>query len=218
MKIIDIMTWNKARRKSYEWFSSFSNPTYAVSARMEVTRLIELKKKFNRSFFEDMLYLTVCALNTVPALRLRILKDKIVEFEAPAASFTVGLPDGSFDTCRVEWDADAKKFCNEVRSAIDKTKTIGCNKELRDNKIDVYYFTCLPWLNFETMSDPIPDDIQSLSIPRICWGKFVEENKKYTLNMNITVNHALVDGKPLCDAFAAIQNAINNCEEVLKLK
>ena len=35
------------------------------------------------------------------------------------------------------------------------------------------------------------------------------------MNLNITVNHALVDGKHLCDAFNEIQSAINNCQFIL---
>lgn len=39
------------------------------------------------------------------------------------------------------------------------------------------------------MSHPIPDSLESQCIPRICWGKFVKNNEKYELTLNITVSH-----------------------------
>ena len=213
MKKIDIETWD--RKKSYLWFSKFSNPTYSLSTKIDITPLINLKNKYRRSFYEDMLYLTVKALNSVPAMRLRVVGDEIIEYDSSDPSFTVALPDGLFDICRTEWNEDPNVFVASVRRDIQQTKLNGGNKEFGDSKVDVYYFTSLPWLNFETMTNPIPDDKESLSIPRICWGKYVKEQEKYYLSLSIQVNHALVDGKPLCDAFTAIQKCVDDCEKLL---
>ena len=213
MKKIDIQSWE--RKKSYLWFSSFSNPTYALSAKINVTPLIQLKNRLKRSFYEDMLYLVVKALNGVPAMRLRVVGEEIVEYDAPAPSFTVALEDGLFDICRTEWNENPVEFCRAVRKGIESTVLSGGNKEFGDSKVDVYYFTCLPWLDFETMTNPIPDDAETYSIPRICWGKYVKTGDEYHLSVSIQVSHALVDGKPLCDAFAAIQNNVNDCERLL---
>ena len=66
------------------------------------------------------------------------------------------------------------------------------------------------------MNDPIPDDKVSQSIPRICWGKYVLNGARYEMNLNITVSHALVDGRQLCTAFEEIQKAVNDCEKIFK--
>ncbi len=213
MKIIDVNSWE--RKKSYDWFSQFSNPTYHLGAKIDVSALINLKNEYKRFFFGDMLYLTVKALNSVPEMRLRIADDNVVEYDAPSPSFTVATRDGLFDICRAEWDDDPNVFCKRVRNEIDRTVKYGGNKQFGDASADVYYVTCLPWLDFETMSDPIPDDVKSLSIPRICWGKYVFRGGKYEMSLNITVNHALVDGKPLTDAFNAVQSVVNDCRNLL---
>ncbi len=36
------------------------------------------------------------------------------------------------------------------------------------------------------------------------------------MNLNITVSHALVDGRQLCAAFEEIQKAVNDCEKIFK--
>lgn len=214
MKIIDIESWDRA--KSYKWFSSFSNPTYAVSAKINITKLINYVKRNGLHFYEHMLYLVVHAINKVPQMRLRVYKGNVCEYETPAVSFTVAADNGSFDICCLKWNNDSSAFCSETRKNIENVKRGKTTRELGDSDPDVYYFSSLPWLDFTRMSDPIPDDVTSLSIPRICWGKYVETEKGYELNLNITVNHALVDGKHVCDAFNEIQSAIDNCENIFK--
>lgn len=213
MRVIDIEKWE--RRKSYLWFSGFSNPTYSITVRLNVTKLIGFKGKYKSDFYADMLYLTIKALNSVSALKLRVEGQNVVEYEAPAPSFTVALENGLFDVCRIEWIENPDIFRRQVREGIEKTKKEGGNKGFGDDKHDVYYFSCLPWLDFTEATNPIPDDKESLSVPRISWGKYVENGNGYEMSMNITVSHALVDGKPLCDVFNAVQKNIDNCESLL---
>ena len=214
MKIIDINTWK--RKKAYLWFSSFSNPTYGVSARIDVTPVVQHVKRTGEHFYETMLYLTVKGLNRVPDLRRRISEGKVVEYDCPEPSVTVALEDGLFDVCRVGWDEDFASFSRRTRELIEAVQRGCADKAFGDADKNVYYFTCLPWLDYERMSDPIPDDVENASIPRICWGKYTLNDGRYTLNLNINVSHALVDGKPLCDAFAYIQQNIDDCERLLK--
>ncbi|MBE7088543.1 MAG: hypothetical protein E7370_03370 [Clostridiales bacterium] len=213
MKIIDIESWE--RKKAYKWFSAFSNPTYAVTVRLDITEYINFKKANNRNFYADFLYLVVKALNTVPALRQRIEDCGVVEYEAPNPSITVLMPNQTFETCKIPYKQNADDFVKTVREYIDYTQKFGGNKDFNDDKNDVYYFSCLPWLDYVQISDPIPDDIKNASIPRISWGKYVEENERWKITLNVTVNHALVDGKHVSDAINQIQKNINECKSIL---
>ena len=62
---------NLPRRKTYDWFNSFNNPTYGLTVKLDVTSLVEHTKKHNESFFINMLYIVVKALNSVDNLRMR---------------------------------------------------------------------------------------------------------------------------------------------------
>ena len=66
------------------------------------------------------------------------------------------------------------------------------------------------------MTHPIPDDKESLSVPRVCFGKFHLVDGKYKLMLNINVNHAFVDGYPLSQAFVNIQKLLDDIENVLR--
>ena len=212
-KVIDISSW--ARKKSYEWFSSFSNPTYGVTSRLDVTALVRYVKSNGLSFFENMLYLTTLGINSVPQLRLRVEGGNVVLHDYADPSFTVALNDGLFDLCRVPWQQDPRAFCRTVRQGIEGVKSGRVSKNFGDENLAVLYLTCLPWIDFTDMSNPIPDDPSLASIPRICWGQYVREGENFKIALNITVSHALVDGKPLCDAFAAVQKNLNDCIKLL---
>ena len=59
-------------------------------------------------------------------------------------------------------------------------------------------------------------DAENSSIPRLTWGKAVNENGRMKMMMDISAHHALIDGEPVCRAFNIIQNSLNDIEKVLK--
>ena len=68
----------------------------------------------------------------------------------------------------------------------------------------------------ESMTHPLPDNnIESSSVPRICWDRFREENGKIVMLLNITVNHCFVDGYPLTQAFKRIQEYFDNLTGII---
>lgn len=48
MKKIDVEKME--RRKTYEWFKTFKNPTYGVNVNLDVTKLVKYTKETNSSF------------------------------------------------------------------------------------------------------------------------------------------------------------------------
>ena len=81
---------------------------------------------------------------------------------------------------------------------------------------DEYYITCVPWLNFESSTHPIPDDKDSQCVPRIGWGKYVINNDKYEMMLNISVSHIFVDGLHLSKVFDKVNELLDDVEDILK--
>ena len=42
---------NSPRKKTYDWFKSFKNPTYGINVTMDVTKFVAYTKATNTSFF-----------------------------------------------------------------------------------------------------------------------------------------------------------------------
>lgn len=207
------------RRKTYEWFKGFSNPTYSVNVRMDVTKLVNYVKENNRSFFVCFLYILVNGLNSVKEFRMRFYKGKAVIYDDINPSFTVLNGKDNFDNVRFKNIHDFNLFYSCARKCIEDVKNGNSVSEDGYNLEDIfneYYITCLPWLDFTSVTHPISDDINSNSVPRICFGKYTLDNDKYYMMLNITVSHVFVDGLHISRAFNKIQELLDDTYNVLK--
>lgn len=207
------------RKAAYSWFSAFPNPCYGFDVTMDIDSLIRHSKKADTSFFIDMLTLVMKGLNEVPAMRLRIVNGEIRRYDWINAAFTVMTDLGMFENVNAEWTEDYHLFYERCRKVIEEAKHEPTIKEgyNDDDSMSDYYITCIPWLKYEAMTNPIPaGNPSSCSVPRICWGKYFLEDGRYKVRLNITVSHALVDGKDLSDAFASLQDKFDRAEELLK--
>lgn len=217
MKQINIENWN--RNKTYEWFKKFSNSTYSMNVKMDVTKLLQHVKYNDESFFIDLLYIVLNGLNAIAEMRMRLVDGNPVIFDDINPAFTVMTEAGTFENVRFNNCEDFEKFYQIAFENIENAKKQTQIKKENYNPKDCYneyYITCVPWVDFTQFTHPIPDDIGSQCIPRICWGKYVEQNGKYELTLNITVSHIFVDGYPLARAFNMIQELLNDADEVLK--
>lgn len=217
MKEININNWE--RYNTYTWFKGFSNSTYGVNVLLDVTKLVKHSKENNQSFFINALYIILKGLNSVDEMRMRLIDDKPYIFDDINPAFTVMTKAGTFENVRFKNINNYKKFYDKAKTVIEETK----NKEKIEkcdynptNLYDEYYITCTPWLNFVSLTHPIPDDKSSQCVPRICWGKFIENNGKYEMMLNITVSHIFVDGYPLSNTFNKIQELLNDVPNILK--
>lgn len=217
MKEIELLNWQ--RRKTYEWFKGFSNSTYSMDVRMDVSKLVKHAKESKESFFIDLLYIVIKGLNSVSEMRMRLVDGKPVIYDDINPAFTVMTELGTFENVRQVNNTDFREFYKMSAENIANAKK---QEEIKkenynpENCYNEYYITCVPWADFCGFTHPIPDDVSSQCIPRICWGKYIENNGKYELTLNITVSHIFVDGYPLSQVFNNIQDYLNNVDEILK--
>ncbi len=213
---IDINNWN--RYKQYKWFNTFSNPTYGITKELDVTALVNYVKKEKKSYFICFLYILMKGLNSVPEMRIRYVNNKIIMYDDINPSYTVMTDSGTYENVSSKNYDNFKDFYNEIKKDIDNTKH---KTKLKDTYNDStlyneYYITCLPWIDFSSLTHPIPDNRESLVVPRVCFGKYHLVNNEYKMMLNITVSHEFVDGYPLSQVFINIQELLDNINEVLK--
>lgn len=216
MEEIKLEGW--PRLKTYTWFKAFSNSTYGMNVRLDITKLVKHTKQHDQSFFINMLYTVLTGLNSIEEMRTRLVDDKPVIFDDINPAYTVMTEAGTFENVRhknCQNYSDFYKVASEHIESAKKQKQIKKNDYNPENCYDEYYITCVPWVDYTEMSHPIPDDIGSQCIPRICWGKFIEQGGRYELTLNITVSHIFVDGYHLAQAFNKIQDLLNDADELL---
>jgi len=217
MKKIDINTWE--RKSVYNYFKTFSNPCYGFDVEMDITKLYNFTKMNNQKFFINMLYLVTIGLNDIEEFRERIVHDEVVVYDEINPTYTVMKDNGFFENGRHIYTRDYQEFYKRCLIELEECKT---KKKISDdyNDADTYndfYITCIPWLKYESMSNPLPDnDHSNSSVPRVCWSKFYTVNDKVKIKLNITVSHCLVDGYHLSNAFNHIQELFDNADAYLK--
>lgn len=217
MKEIDINNWE--RLKNYEWFKKFSNSTYGMNVKMDVTKLVKHVKDNKESFFIDLLFIVLKGLNSVAEMRIRLINNEPVIYDDINPAFTVMTRANTYKNVRFNNCKDFKEFYRIAHECIENAKKdtdVSKDEYNPENCYNEYYITCTPWVNFESVTHPIPDDKASQCVPRICWGKYTENDGRYELTLNITVSHMFVDGLPLANVFNNIQDLLDRVNEVLK--
>lgn len=202
----------------YNWFRTFSNPCYGLDVKMDVTKILDFSKRTNTSFFINVLYIITQELNKIEEFRLREVNNEIRLYNEINPTFTVMTKNNIYENAGFKYIKEYKSFYNKTKTVIEEVKNIDKVKETYNdnNMFNDFYITCAPWIAMESMTHPLPNNnIESSSVPRICWDKYRLENDKYIFLLNITVSHCFIDGYPLSLAFNNIQEAFNNVDKIL---
>ncbi len=202
--IVDFSIWPRADQ--FRFLKSYAQPHYAVTARIDITRLISRSRAEGRSSYRACLHAIGAGIHAVPELCMRFRGDVVVRHVGVELSMTVPLADGNFRFAYVPFHRDLVTFDKAAADIIAKVAVGGdlnANSGARD---DVAYLSCMPWLDFTSINNAIPGPQDC--IPQVSWGKFVEGDQgRWSMAMAIEVHHALVDGRQVGDYFAAVQEA-----------
>jgi chloramphenicol O-acetyltransferase type A len=187
-EIIDINNWS--RRQHFEHFNSLSDPFFAVTIPFDVTNAYNHSKSNNISFFSRYLHDCMKAINTIDEFKLRIVDNKVVKYKTIHASPTIARPDHSFAFSFIDFDNNFEVFANNLK--LEKKRIIN-SLDLFPSKngLNCIHCSTLPWFSFTAHKEPFS---KGDSVPKLAFGKIMEEKNKVIMNLAISVNHALVDG------------------------
>lgn len=211
MKEIDVSTWE--RKSHYEWFSGFANPTFSMNVRLDLTAFLAFCKKQGLSSYAALMYAVCAALNGEKAFRYRVLGGKVYEIERANVAYTLSVRDEYFVNSHSKTDTDLASFCRGVRERADALRnSTYVQEEFNDTTVvDEIYCSCVPWIDFLSVVQPIPDNLpESSCIPRAAWGKYVKKGRRTYTTFNLTASHALVDGKDMSGALLRLQRMLDN--------
>ena len=189
MESVDLASW--PRREIFEFFSPISNPFYALSFRLDVTKLRAFTKARGLSFYHSLIWLCTRAMERVEAFSYAIAGDKVVRLSSRRPSFT-HLPKDSeqFQIVTLPCEGSLEDFCAAAR---EKAEQQDFFIDLKGEGIDMIFFSCLPWLDLTALTNERNLDVDD-AVPRLAWGKYTEENGRLMLGYSVEVNHRFVDG------------------------
>ncbi len=191
MKEFDVKSWN--RKTQYDFFKSYDDPFFNLTTQLDVTNLYNYCKKNDLSFFLVSLYIALESANEILEFRLRIINNKVFEFESMDIGSTVLNDDNSFSFCFFKREKSIYEFVKQGTKALKKHKennNFDSNKEVQN----LIYCSFIPWVSFTSFKHARNLERESSGIPKFVFGKYFEENNIKKMSFSIEVHHALMDG------------------------
>ncbi len=205
-KLIDLDTW--PRRAHFEFFKTFEEPFFGVTAQVDCTKAYQSAKALGTSFFLFYLHKALAAANAIEPFRYRIDEEgRPVAYDIIHASPTINLDNGTFAFSYMDYDPDFRVFEAAAQREIARVRqTTGLEFALSGE--NVIHFSSLPWINFTSLSHARKWSTGD-SIPKISFGKITRPSGPdgpMLLPVSIHVHHALVDGLHVGQFLEAFQD------------
>ncbi len=202
--IVDLETWPRAGQ--FRLFRTYEKPHYAVTSRLDVSHLMARKVE-GVSPYRACLYAIGTGIQAVPELSTRFRGEQVIRHDAVEMSMTVPQPGGSFGYGYVPYVKDFAAFDAQAKALIDEVASGQVFEPNKGERDDLVYLSCMPWLDYTSINNALPGPEDC--IPRVSWGKFVDQGGRWDMAMTLEVHHALVDGSQVGTYFAAVQGALD---------
>jgi len=188
---IDLQNWS--RLDTYKHFSAFDLPFFNICSNVDITPVYQKCKINSYSVSLALQYCCMHAANAVDEFKLRILDNKVVQYDVIHAGAIVLLPDNNIRFCLYEHTTDFAEF--EAKAATTREEVLATRQtQPRSQEQDVIHFSVLPWVSFTSISHPRGLNSKMESIPKITLGKFYKSYDRILLPISVEVNHCLMDG------------------------
>ncbi len=190
LKKLNIDTWK--RKPQFDFFKTYENPFFNITANVEVTNLVKFCKNSKESFFLNSLFIGAKVNNELDEFRYRIRGNDIVVHDVINFGAPVMHEDKTFTFCYFRYFADRDEFMKHAVVSLQQEKE-NPSFNPRHEEDDIIHFSVLPWINFTSIKHarqiPVTD-----SIPKIVYGKYFEKDGKYFMPISLELHHALLDG------------------------
>jgi chloramphenicol O-acetyltransferase type A len=191
---LDLETW--PRRDVFEFFRHFDKPYFNVCLRLDITNLLgELTRRTEKpSVSLTYHYLALKAANEIEPFRYRLREGKVLVHEIINGGTTVMLPNETFTLVYFDHADSYRKFMDGATKAVNAIKTgDGAFRPKHEDDARIHC-TTLPWIAFTSFSHARRWWHKEDSVPKISFGKFVQENGRTLMPFSVEVHHALMDG------------------------
>jgi chloramphenicol O-acetyltransferase type A len=194
-RYLDLATW--PRREVFEFYRNFDKPYFNVCLRLDVTNLLqELRGRGEErpSAWVTYHYLALRAANEIEPFHYRLRDGKVLVHEIINGGTTLILPNETFTLVYFDYADTYTKFMEGATRAVEEIKNgDGAFRPKHENDARIHC-TTLPWIAFTSFSHARRWWGREDSVPKISFGKFVQEHGRTLMPFSVEVHHALMDG------------------------
>ena len=208
-RVIDKETYY--RKGVFRHFSEDCKCSVSMTARVDVTKLVNYSKSTGTKFYLNFLYLLTKALNSRDDYKMAYLwqTEEIICYDVINPTQYVFHEDT--ETCTPvysNYDPDYKTFYDNALADVEKakqTREYGLDAMNHPNWFDASYIS---WLSYDSLNVELPDGYLYFA-PIINWGKFREENGRLMLPLTVRMNHAIADGYLVAKVYKLMEEEIS---------
>ncbi|MBO7423805.1 MAG: chloramphenicol acetyltransferase [Oscillospiraceae bacterium] len=207
-KVVDKGTYY--RKDVFRHFSEDCKCSVSMTARIDVTDLVNHSKQTNTKFYLNFLYVLSKVMNSREDYRMGYLwqSDELICYDTVNPTQYVFHEDT--ETCTpvyTEYDEDYDVFYHNAFADLERAKEsreYGLDSANHPNWFDASYIS---WLSYDSLNIELPDGYLFFA-PIINWGKYREENGRYVMPVSVRLNHAIADGYLVANVFRLLQQEI----------
>src|SRR5262249_2502477 len=145
------------------------------------------------------------AANALEPFRLRIRGEGVWLHDIVGISTTVPRTDDTFGYAVYEMARSFADFEPKAREVTEQQKNSSRLLTPAEGQDDLIYHSTIPWIRFTAVTNAIGEND---SIPRIVFGRAVEEGGRHVMPVAVEVHHALIDGLDVARFFEKFQHAL----------
>lgn len=206
MHKFDVENW--IRKPQYDFFKSYEDPFFNITATIEVSNLYTYCKKHNLSFSLACIYIALKCMNEIQEFKLRIFNEEVYMFDTVNIGSTILNDNKTFSFCYFENKSSIFEFDAQGKKVIENHKK-GMIFEPKEELLGIIHCSTLPWISFTGIKHARKGDEAGHGIPKIIFGKVFVENETKKIPFSVEVNHALMDGYHAALLFEKMQAFIN---------
>lgn len=204
---IDLGRWE--RRDVYQHFRDYETPYFHITAEVDASGLHRRCLESGASLFLATLHLSLRAAHRVEPFLLRLRPEGVWRHGTVGASSTVPREDGSFGFGQfpraesfAEFQERGRREVARIRSGVDPL-------EPYQDRDDVIHFSVLPWIRFTSLTNALR---QGETIPKVVFGRLVEEGAGRRMPVSVGLHHALADGVHVARFLEALEEEMRDPE------
>ena len=209
-KVIDRETYY--RKGVFRHFSEDCKCSTSMTARIDVTDLVNYSKEAGTKFYINFLYILSKVLNSREDYKMGYLwqTEELICYDVINPTQYVFHEDTeTFTLVYTEYQVDYKAFYENSLQEMEKaknTREYGLDLENHPNWFDA---SCIPWLSYDSLHIELPDGYLFFA-PIVNWGQYRKENGRLLMPVTVRLNHAIADGYLVANVFRLLQLEIKS--------
>ena len=198
------------RKGVFRHFSEDCKCSTSMTARVDVTELVNYSKKNCTKFYINFLYILSKVLNSRDDYKMGYMwqTDELICYDSIHPTQYVFHNDTEtctpvYTTYYEDYHIFYKNALKDVERA-KQTREYGLDMENHPNWFDASYIS---WLSYDSLNIELPDGYLFFA-PIINWGKYREENGRLVMPVSVRMNHAIADGFLIANVYRLLEQEI----------